>query len=234
MAAKAVDAGSGTADEKSSTRVEPVGERLREFRTERDLSVRALARAVGVSASLISQIEHGKASPSVATLYAIVSELGISMDSLFATSPAESGSDDPIQLQPPGDQPGSHTRYWAAPSEGPVLRAANRLSLTMATGVRWERLTASHDPRIEFLYCTYPVGSESCPADALMTHSGSEYGVVESGRLGATVGERSYELEPGDSIAFESTTPHRLWAIGEEEVSALWVVAGRENDPRVS
>jgi mannose-6-phosphate isomerase-like protein (cupin superfamily) len=113
-----------------------------------------------------------------------------------------------------------------------VLRKRNRLSLTLDTGVRWERLTASHDPNVDFLYCTYPVGAESCPPDAMMTHAGSEYGVVLSGRMGAKVGEDSYELEPGDSIAFKSTTPHRLWTIGDEPVTALWTVVGRADDPR--
>src|SRR3954447_19544439 len=66
---------------------EPVGEGLRKHRTEAGMSLRELARKVGVSPSLISQIEHGKATPSVATLYAIVSELGISLDELFFDAP---------------------------------------------------------------------------------------------------------------------------------------------------
>jgi quercetin dioxygenase-like cupin family protein len=66
-----------------------------------------------------------------------------------------------------------------------------------------------------------------------MTHSGSEYGVVLEGTLGAMVGEESYELEPGDSIAFDSSTPHRIWTIGEEVAVAVWTVVGRDGDPRV-
>jgi transcriptional regulator with XRE-family HTH domain len=212
-----------------ATLPESVGDRLRLHRTEQDLSVRGLARDVGVSASLISQIEHGKASPSVATLYAIVSQLGISMDALFFDSPRGASKRDRAKAQ----LMKSGVRQWEAPSDGPVLRSGSRLSLTLDTGVRWERLTASHDPDIEFLYCTYPVGSESCPPDGLMTHSGHEYGIVQSGRLGATVGAESYELEAGDSLAFDSTTPHRLWAIGTEDAIAIWIVASREDDPRV-
>jgi transcriptional regulator with XRE-family HTH domain len=212
----------------------PVGERLREHRTEAGMSLRALARDVGVSPSLISQIEHGKATPSVGTLYAIVSELGISFDELFFDAPrgAAAPAEEPERHADSGGErtPSSH---WQAPSEGPVLRSKNRLTLTLATGVRWERLTASHDPGVEFLHCTYPVGGESCPADKLMTHSGSEYGILVSGRLGATVGEDSYELEPGDSIAFDSTTPHRIWTIGDEAAVAIWTVVGRDGDPRV-
>jgi transcriptional regulator with XRE-family HTH domain/mannose-6-phosphate isomerase-like protein (cupin superfamily) len=215
----------------------PVGEGLRKYREEAGMSLRALARAVGVSPSLISQIEHGKATPSVGTLYAIVSELGISLDELFFDNPrgaaAVAEAEHPRHMDPGDDRtPPSH---WQAPSEGPVLRAGNRLSLTLATGVRWERLTASPDPEVEFLYCTYPVGGESAPAEDLMTHSGSEYGIILEGRCGATVAEDYYELEAGDSIAFDSRTPHRIWNLSNDRpMVAIWTVVGRDSDPRVS
>jgi transcriptional regulator with XRE-family HTH domain len=214
----------------------PVGERLRAHRTEAGMSLRALARDIGVSPSLISQIEHGKATPSVGTLYAIVSKLGISFDELFFDEPRGAAERPEAQVERQADSGSERTpsSHWQAPSEGPVLRSRNRLTLTLATGVRWERLTALHDPGVEFLHCTYPVGGESCPADKLMTHSGSEYGIVLEGKLGATVGGEDYELEPGDSIAFESTTPHRIWAIGEQAAVAIWTVVGRDGDPRVS
>ncbi|MBS1893280.1 MAG: cupin domain-containing protein, partial [Actinobacteria bacterium] len=189
------------------------------------------------SPSLISQIEHGKATPSVATLYAIVSELGISLDELFFDNPRGAAA-------PPEPEPTRHadtgnertpSSHWRAPSEGPVLRAGNRLSLTLATGVRWERLTASHDPGVEFLYCTYPVGGESASADNLMTHEGSEYGLILEGRCGATVGDDYYELDAGDSIAFDSRTPHRIWNLDDKRpMKAIWTVVGRDGDPRVS
>lgn len=61
------------------------GARLRAERERHHLSLRALAKRVGVSASLISQIETGKARPSVNTLYAIATELGVSVDDLLFT-----------------------------------------------------------------------------------------------------------------------------------------------------
>ena len=79
-------------------------------------------------------------------------------------------------------------------------------------------MTAIRD--VEFLYVVYPVGAASCPADALMTHGGREYGYVTSGTLGVQVGFEAYELGPGGSIAFDSSSPHRLWAIGDEPVHA--------------
>ena len=60
-----------------------IGSRLREEREHAHLSQRELARRLGVSASLISQIESGQSKPSVSTLYAIVTELGVSLDYVF-------------------------------------------------------------------------------------------------------------------------------------------------------
>jgi mannose-6-phosphate isomerase-like protein (cupin superfamily)/DNA-binding XRE family transcriptional regulator len=212
---------------------ESVGSRLRAHRERSGCSLRALSRKVGVSASLISQVEHGKAMPSVGTLYAIVSELEISFDELFRGAQPHAGANcGPRGV--PGVDRHRLSSHWQAPGEGPVLRSVNRPSLVLATGVRWERLTASHDPGVEFLRCTYPIGGESAPVEALMTHEGSEYGIVLEGRCGATVGDDHYELEVGDSIAFDSSTPHRIWNLSEERpMLAIWTVIGRDNDPRV-
>jgi transcriptional regulator with XRE-family HTH domain len=211
----------------------PVGARLRAHREEAGLTLRGLARKLGVSPSLISQIEHGKAAPSVGTLYAMVTELGISMDELFSDPSAGRADEAGPSETPTTDLPPKGSNAWQVPSEGPVLRRGNRLNLTFDTGVRWERLTASHDPNVDFLHCQYPVGAESCPPDAMTTHTGAEYGLVLSGRMGATVGDESYELGPGDSIAFDSTTPHRLWTIGDEPALVVWTVVGRADDPRM-
>ena len=68
-----------------------------------------------------------------------------------------------------------------------------------------------------------------------MRHMGREYGVVLAGRLRVTIGfdEEEYELGPGDSIAFESSRPHRLENAGDEPVEAIWFVVGRsQSDAR--
>jgi transcriptional regulator with XRE-family HTH domain len=188
---------------------------LRARRAEADMSVRALARAVGVSPSLVSQIELGKANPSVGTLYAIVTELGLSLDELFADP---SGAD------------AARERPRAA--QDVVLREQERCALELAAGVRWERLSPASDPQVDFLHVTYEPGGASCPPGTFMRHAGREYGLVLSGRLGAAVGEERYELDPGDSIVLESTTPHRFWTIGEEASRVVWTVVGRSGDGR--
>src|SRR5215475_3989226 len=69
-----------------------LGERIRAERTRQGLSLRALARAVGVSPSMMSQIETGKTRPSVSTLYTITLTLGLSFDHVFDMSEVDSSS----------------------------------------------------------------------------------------------------------------------------------------------
>jgi len=188
-----------------------VGHRLRMERERLGIGLRELARRVGVSPSLVSQIELDRVNPSVSTLYAIVTELGMTMSDVF------------------GEQAGERV---VQRTDGLAESAETRRVIELASGVRWERLTRESDRDVEFLYVVYPVGGESCPADALMTHGGREYGYVSRGRMGVQVGFEEYELGQGGSIAFDSSSPHRLWTIGDQPVHAVWVVIGREADPR--
>jgi transcriptional regulator with XRE-family HTH domain len=214
-ATEAVLASTTGPDPAPPTVSELLGARLRDGRHTRGLSVRALAKAVGVSPSLISQIERGKANPSVGTLYAIVQELEISLDELFADGSRTPGLDTPAEAE---------TEL--------IQRAGSRATLDLASGVRWERLTPRPDPNVDFLYVVYQVGGASAPPDVLMRHMGREYGLVLSGKLGAKVGFNKYELAPGDSIAFDSTTPHHFWTIGNEPAVVVWTILGRMGDSR--
>jgi len=185
-----------------------VPRRLRAERERHGISLRELARRLEISPSAISQIETGRARPSVATLWAIVTELGMSLDDLFA------------------DERG------AAPQAAPDAPAEAREALALATGVRWERLTADDDPDVDFIWVVYDAGGSSSPEDSFIRHAGREYGLVLSGRLEVTVGFETTVLGPGDSISFDSTTPHRLRNAGTEPVTGVWVVVGRRADAR--
>ena len=115
-----------------------------------------------------------------------------------------------------------------------MVTPEQRAVITLASGVTWERLTAAADAGVEFLRVTYDVGSESCPEDSLVRHGGKEYGFVTGGRLGVQIGFERYDLGPGDSISFDSSSPHRLWTIGDEAAEAIWFVVGRQSDIRMT
>jgi transcriptional regulator with XRE-family HTH domain len=199
-----------------------LGARLRAERERSGLTLRELARRLEVSPSLVSQIETGKSQPSVRTLYAIVTELGISLDELFA--PADSPLDrERAILRPAGEGAQRADRY------GRVQRADDRDVIDLGSGVRWERLTTWNDRDVEFLYTIYEPGGSSSPDGSLMRHNGREFGVVLAGELGVKVGFEDYVLRPGDSIAFDSSIPHRLHNDAEEVVTAIWIVVGRHD-----
>ena len=105
-----------------------IGSSLRAQRERLGLTLREVARRIGVSASLISQIERDKVNPSVSTLYALVRELGLSMGDLFAAD---------------GD---AGTGRAPSGGPGPAVRPDDRLLINLASGVTWERLTPSSDP----------------------------------------------------------------------------------------
>lgn len=195
-----------------------IGDRLREERVRAGLSQRELARRLGLSASLISQLESGQSRPSVGTLYSIVTELGVSLDSVIR------GADgDRRRAADETDSAGTAER-------SPVAHPGDRPAIDLDSGVRWEELAADHEEDVDFLLAIYEVGGASTADRSLMRHHGREYGYVVSGVLGIQIGFREHELHPGDSIAFDSTTPHRLFNKGDVPVRAVWFVVGRGSD----
>lgn len=192
-----------------------IGDRLREERVKVGISQRELARRLGLSPSLISQLESGQSRPSVGTLYSIVTELGLSLDHVIR------GADFPDSNGPS-----------QAPAAAPVVHPGERATIDLDSGVRWEELAATHEEGVDFLEAIYEVGGASTPDESLMRHQGREYGYIVSGRLHIQIGFQTYELEPGDSIAFDSTTPHRFSNRGDVPVHAIWFVVGRGHDHR--
>jgi transcriptional regulator with XRE-family HTH domain len=207
-----------------------IGGKLRAERERQGLTVREMARRVDVSPSLVSQIERGLVTPSVATLWSMTAELGLAMDGLFTGTEQVEHSNAGAEHGAAAGRNGSAGPAQRAQSV--VQRGHNRQHIRLAGGVEWERLTAQADDRVEFLYVRYEAGAESCPENSFFRHGGKEYAYLLEGRLGLQIGFDRYELSPGDSVSFESHNPHRLWAIGDEPATAIWVIINRTNDNR--
>ena len=204
-----------------------LGPRLRLAREQRQLSVRELARRIGCSASLVSQIERGVSVPSVGVLYSLATELDTSLDHLlFGAEPRR-----PLDPAPGPDAPGVVAPGVVAAgivAAGIVQRAVGRNIIDLASGVRWERLTPGADAMTDFLEVIYSPGGHSTDERRPLRHDGHEYGLVISGTLTANVGFESYELGPRDSIAFDSSTPHEYLNKTGDVVRAIWVVVHSE------
>ena len=191
-----------------------LSERLRQARATRQMTVRTLAARVGVSPSLISQIETAKVRPSVNTLYALAVELGLSVDELLFGA----------QLTGPADPPGTGTHAVC------VQRAGTRASVELTAGVLWERLTGASEAGVDFLQLIYAPGSASVPEGTAHRHNGREWGYVVSGTLRVEVAGERTDLRAGDSIAFPSTAVHRLSNPGTEPAHAIWFILGGDRD----
>jgi len=185
-----------------------LGSRLRAERLGQGIGLREMARRLGISASALSQIETGKAQPSVSKLFDIVNLLGVSVDGLL--------SDAPRVLVPRG-----HEGFFS------LQRSGDHETLELESGVLWSRLTAGSFPGVEYLRVTYQPGACSSGEGSFMRHAGQEFGYLLSGRLLVEVGFDRHELGPGDSISFPATTPHRLSNDGDEPAHAVWCILGR-------
>ncbi len=217
----------------------PVGDRIRSERARRGLSVRGLAREVGVSPSLISQIETGRSRPSVSTLYSITRALGISVEDVFDTSVAQaagasSGLHGPLAAvaQAMANAPTGSTLagpdLTARRPLGPHVSPDQREILELDSGVTWELLGRVPGAHVDFLLVTYAPGGTSSSTGQLMRHSGVEYGYLSSGELVLTLGFEDHVMRPGDGVSFASTTPHRYRNDGTEPAVGVWCVIETE------
>ena len=187
-----------------------------------------------MSASLISQIETGKTEPSINTLFAMVSELELSVNEIVFDSRQDAGPAAESSRAQAHERSDAVSRPAGEPApadatRSPVQRSTSRTSISLESGVSWQRLTAQPDHNVDFLYLRYPPGSESTPPDSLMRHNGTEYGYILAGTLQVSIGFDTYEIGPGDTIAFDCTQPHRFATVGDETVEAVWFVVGRRN-----
>ncbi len=193
-----------------------LGQRLAAYRTARGLKVTQLAREVGVSSSLISQIERQQSQPSVSTLFALAEALDVPVDAFF-----EDGHAGVAEERAPGaadesaaDEAGQEGRF--------VVRRGERSTIDIEGGVRWERLTPLPLDRMDFLEIVYEPRSESHPQ--LYRHPGTEMLLVLQGRLDIHIGFRRHELAAGDSMHFPSSLPHRYVNPTDEEARAVTVL----------
>jgi transcriptional regulator with XRE-family HTH domain len=210
-----------------------VGGLIRKERLQQQLSLRELARRVGVSASMLSQVETGRARPSVSTIYAIAAELQLSIDALL--------SDNEGVVTSPVAATGSRRSEEAAVLPETLLasqliRPEQRRKLELDSGVTWELLSDLLPHLVDFMLVTYEPGGRSSSSGKLTRHSGTEFAFLLRGTLKVQVGFAEYVLRPGDSMAFDSAEPHLLVNEGTEPAVGIWFVLGRRqaSEPRAA
>jgi transcriptional regulator with XRE-family HTH domain len=213
-----------------------VGSLIRRERQRQSLSLRELARRVGVSASMLSQVETDRTRPSVSTIYAIATELGISIDALLSDGDsAATGGSGGSGGGGGGGALGSRRGPASAPSLDELacqlVRPEDRRKLELESGVTWELLSDLLPHLVDFMFVTYEPGGRSSSSGKLMRHTGTEFAYLLRGKLKIQVGFDEYVLQAGDALAFDSSEPHLLVNEGSEPAEGIWFVLGRRLTP---
>jgi transcriptional regulator with XRE-family HTH domain len=186
-----------TADDADDT-LSLLGAKLRALRNKRGFTLQALASETGLSASMLSMVERGRASPSIGSLVVLAAALGVHMSSLFE------GNDD----------------------AEPVNRLADQPVVETPEGVTRRLAIDDNEQNIEVVVNEYPPGTAS--ASRPLHHPGLEYGVVLEGVLTIEFDDASYHLRHGDAIGYSSEVPHRIRNGGGSRARALWINVGRQ------
>ncbi|ETK30683.1 helix-turn-helix domain-containing protein [Microbispora sp. ATCC PTA-5024] len=157
-----------------------IGDRLRELRTARGMSLRVLAEQAGVSATLLSQVERGVTEPSLTTLRRLAGVFGESIASLF-------------------EDPAAPSVWISRPGERTTLGAPNGQ-------IRYERLTPGNG-QLEVLRAVLAPGEVS--SEDLWSHPSLECAYVVAGTLTVEFERVTHSVAAGESITFDSSQPHR-------------------------
>ena len=173
-----------------------VGKRMREIRKQKGLTLKEVAQYARVTPSLISQLERGKANPSLSVLSLIANCLEVSVGSLVD---------------------GSEIRA----DRSPVLHKRDRKTLITVGNARHQLLSQHCDLNCEFIMNEWAPGTSAGSGE--VRHEGVECGLLLQGQLKVVLGEKCYVLKVGDSTTFPSTTPHKISNPGPETAVTVWV-----------
>ena len=185
-----------------------LGEKLKALRIKKKLTLQQLSEISKVSIGQLSQIERSISTPTISKIQQIVTALDITLAGLF-------NEDNHI------DDLSSSPYRESGPRCLVVVRANERKRLYLPNGTSLELLAPVHGNKIEFICLNYPAG---CKVEDVYTHNGEECGLVLKGKFKGIIGNEEVVLEAGDSIYFDSTTPHRWENIGDTEVKAIWAI----------
>ena len=167
----------------------PIGEKVRELREKKGLSLQDMANRTGYTSALLSQVENHLISPPLGALIKIAKALEVKVGTFFGEEPRESYA---IVRR---DERKHISRY--ASKEG------------VSYGYSYESLGFDKkDRQMEpFLVTLEPATVKS---EKLSTHDGEEFIFVLEGEMEAILGGHKDVLHPGDSIYYDSTIPHKV------------------------
>lgn len=175
------------------------GEKIRKIREKKKITIKQIAQKIGVTESLISQIERNKVSPAIDTLLKIVDHLDIDLEYLFSEFKKKQAVN--------------------------LVRYEERKKM-ITPGTTYELLSKTtgdnEEHEIESYYMEIDPGGKSGSTE--YGHRGKELGIIIEGTGEFKIGNTVYKLKPGDSLSFSSDVPHMLVNTGDDLLKAFWVI----------
>ena len=176
--------------------MDEISEKLRALRKSRKMTLKDVADGAGCTSAYISQLEKGRANPSIATLKKISSVFGVKISDFFLDNEYE---EDDVVIR----------------KDQRSTMGFNRGSAVIESLVR-----TTENKRMQPLCNTIRPGGGS---NGEYAHEGEEFGIVLAGQLELTVGDRVYYVKEGDSFYFPSTESHGFQNRGEKDAVVVWV-----------
>jgi transcriptional regulator with XRE-family HTH domain len=179
-----------------------LGERVRELRRGRGLTLEEFAGRSGVSRAMISKVERGEKNPTLVVAAKLAEGLGITLSEFVGTEERR---------------------------EVVVIPRERRMVMRdPETGFERQLLSPSFGGRgVEFIRNDVP--EESTSGEFPPHRRGvEEYVAVEKGRLRAVIEGEEYLLEEGDALYFEADVSHRFDNVGDSECSYYLVIVSKE------
>jgi transcriptional regulator with XRE-family HTH domain len=192
--------GVGASADAAASALTAIGLRIKEIRLARGMTLQSVSDVSGLSPSMLSLVERGRASPSIGSLVVIASALGVTMSDLVANEPT--------------------------PEERLVVRSTDAKAVETAQHVIRRVLREDKSRGLSVAVNEYAPGTGN--ADQPVTHNGFEYGFILEGQLTVSVEGTSYVLDAGDLISYSSRRPHRIWNYSNARVRTLWLNLARE------
>ena len=192
-------------------KIKQIASRIKELRLITGLSVEEMAVRTNMSAYEYEQCEAGNRNLSIAFLYHCTLSFGVDMGDILE-----------------GKSPKLRSYALTRRGEGQRIEEAhNMVGFNLASGFR-NRIALPL-----YMELNYREGAENESIE-LVTHEGQECDIVISGQMKIQIGAHTEILNPGDTIYYDSGTPHGMVAVGGEDCTFYAIVlrnqAAREGE----
>ncbi len=180
-----------------------VGEKIRELRETKGLSLQDMANRTGYTSALLSQVENHFISPPLGALIKIAKALEVKVGTFF------------------GDEPRESYAIVRKEERKHISRYASKEGVSY--GYSYESLGFDKkDRQMEpFLVTLEPATVKS---EKLSSHDGEEFIFILEGEMEAILGDHKDILYPGDCIYYDSTIPHKVQCHRELPTKILAVI----------